>query len=400
MFDNLLNQNVEELLISDIVHNNLPNSLLFSGPVSSGKFTCALELARVLSCRAAVKGEWTCTCSSCLKHKALVSNDLIIAGPKDTTLEIAAARKTLLSAAYNNASYLPAVRYLFVRAVRKLTARFNPVLWQNDDKIGKISGFTSVIDEILEELDPLRPMLPIEQLEKLSETLLDKCIKLESGYMYDSLPISQMRNISTWARYTISEGKKLVVLENADRMLESVRNAVLKILEEPPEGTIFVLTTARRSAIIPTILSRVRTYNFVERTPEQKQDVVKRLFHVEASSVDEYLNEFLPVEPKVIQDCAMTFWNKLTTGKNVDVAGMVKECGNFDPRVLLRVFFNTLFQYQRRFLSGIQNAPAQSGTTERLAYISNAIREAYENITIYNQSPVASLENLATKFLR
>ena len=50
MFDNLLYQNASSLLRGDIINNRLPGAILLSGPASSGKLTCALEIARILSC--------------------------------------------------------------------------------------------------------------------------------------------------------------------------------------------------------------------------------------------------------------------------------------------------------------------------------------------------------------
>ena len=50
MFDNLLYQNASSLLKDDILNNRLPGAILLSGPVASGKLTCALEIARILSC--------------------------------------------------------------------------------------------------------------------------------------------------------------------------------------------------------------------------------------------------------------------------------------------------------------------------------------------------------------
>lgn len=399
MFDNLLYQNAGNVLISDIKHNRLPNSLLFSGSISSGKLTAALELARVLSCRNTPKGEWTCNCPSCLKHKSLVSPDVLIAGPRDCTLEISAAKKVLLEAVANKAPYIMAVRYLFVRSVRKLTSRFNPVLWENDDKLSKISVYTPAIDELLEEIDPLRPMLELEKLEKITEQILTQCTKLESSFMYDSIPVAQMRNISSWARFTVPEGKKVIVLENADRMLESVRNALLKILEEPPEATIFILTTAHKSSIIPTILSRVRTYSFNDRTAEHQTEVVSRVFHAECSGIDEYLMRFLPVDPKTIQKLAVEYWDSLMNGKIPDVSAIVKQAAGFDPRVLLRLFFSVLFQYQRKSLQNNKSAIDNSAKNERYIFYSKAIKESFEHITIFNQSPASSLESLATKLL-
>ena len=43
------------------------------------------------------------------------------------------------------------------------------------------------------------------------------------------------------------EGKKTIIIENADRMQTSVRNALLKILEEPPEDC--VLSSANPESV-------------------------------------------------------------------------------------------------------------------------------------------------------
>lgn len=91
MFENVLYQNAVDQLIQAIENKDLPQSLLFFGPSSSAKLTTALELARVLSCKAAVKGEWLCSCSSCAQHKLLVHQNLLLLGPRETSLEIAAS---------------------------------------------------------------------------------------------------------------------------------------------------------------------------------------------------------------------------------------------------------------------------------------------------------------------
>lgn len=56
MFDNLLYQPAGVQLASDLTNNILPGAMLFSGNISSGKLTCALELARILSCTGQIKG--------------------------------------------------------------------------------------------------------------------------------------------------------------------------------------------------------------------------------------------------------------------------------------------------------------------------------------------------------
>lgn len=78
MFENLLFQPASQQLSKDICQGQLPNALLFVGPAASGKLTCALELARVLACRARPAGAWQCDCDSCLRHKSLVSTSVLL----------------------------------------------------------------------------------------------------------------------------------------------------------------------------------------------------------------------------------------------------------------------------------------------------------------------------------
>ena len=118
MFDNILFQNAGLLLEEAVTNVILPGAVLFSGPSSSGKLSAALELARVLSCRAEKKGEWTCSCISCRQHKSLASSDVLLAGHRDCSCEIAAAKHALYEAVKVNAPYVPAVRYLFIRSIR------------------------------------------------------------------------------------------------------------------------------------------------------------------------------------------------------------------------------------------------------------------------------------------
>ena len=152
MFENLVNQEAGKMLRADIKHNRLPGAVLFSGPEASGKLTAALETARILSCHQAPQGEWLCTCPSCLQHKSLICSNLMLMGPRDCTLEISAAAKTFTEAHFINAKYIDAARYLFLRSVRKLTLRFNGILWEGDYNLNKIG---SLIEEINENLEPL-----------------------------------------------------------------------------------------------------------------------------------------------------------------------------------------------------------------------------------------------------
>ncbi len=54
----------------------------------------------------------------------------------------------------------------------------------------------------------------------------------------------------------LEEPYKIVVIADADRMTPAAANSILKMLEEPPQNWIFILTASDSSRLLPTILSR------------------------------------------------------------------------------------------------------------------------------------------------
>ena len=386
MYENLVHQNVAKNLSGDIKNGIFPGAVLFSGPQSCGKLSAALETARILSCHQPNAGKWTCECYNCRQHKALTFSNLMLLGPRDCSLEISAAKKTFLDAVQNHSSFLNATHYLFVRSIRKLTLRFNGILWQGDKNINKIGNIIEEINENLEQVDVDRSIPPFENLDKICSNLEKLCLKLENEFLYDSIPINQIRNLEEWAYKKSEDGKKTIILENSDRMSQNVRNALLKILEEPPEDCVFILLTSNRNAIMQTILSRVRTYSFVERTIEQQRDVISRVFHTNAENItiNDYLQTFLPVHPDVIYQEAKSFYEAICNRKIPDISQLIQKCGNFSPRIELRLFLSYLAGFQKKMIYSQAGCEVASECLK--LYVS-----CWENITLYNQNISAAL---------
>ena len=389
MFENLVNQEAGKLLAADIRHNRLPGAILFSGSEASGKLTAALETARILSCHENPQGKWLCECPSCLQHKSLICSNLMLMGPRDCSLEISAAAKTFTDAHFINAKFIDAARYLFLRSVRKLTLRFNGILWEGDSSLNKIGSLIEEINENLEVLDFPRELPDITEVKKICEEISKLCIKLEEDFLYDSIPINQVRNMEAWAHIKTEEGRKTVIIENADRMQTSVRNALLKILEEPPEDVVFILLTSKRNAIMQTILSRVRTYNFADRTLNQQQEVIQRVFHNDDfnGSINDYLLTYLPVTPSEIKGQARVFYNSVANRQICNIEEIVKKCEKFNPRIELRLFLSNIAAFTKPLLN------SQTGT-EAAAQTMQLLRNCSDNITLYNRSPASALEIL------
>ncbi len=61
---------------------------------------------------------------------------------------------------------------------------------------------------------------------------------------------------------SLEGGRKVCVILGADKLNRTTGNRLLKILEEPPAGVHFILTTERLSSVLPTITSRSSVVRF------------------------------------------------------------------------------------------------------------------------------------------
>jgi len=272
VFENILNQTeIVSLLKEDIDTKKLPASLLFYGDDYSAKLTTALELARVLSCEK--DGAWGCNCTSCEKHRLLDNTSTIMLGSRYFIEEIEAFADVLRRNRQQTS------QYQFIRAVRKLTRRFDQQIWEGQEK--KLKGLDQYLEKIEIILDSIYPGTPLPNEKKLEKLLTDTvkiCKKIDEFLNSDNIPIDQIRNITYWAHTTFTGFAKVIIIEGADRMGEASKNALLKIIEEPPPHVYFILITTRKNKIIPTILSRVRPYNFKTRTEDEEAYILNRIF--------------------------------------------------------------------------------------------------------------------------
>lgn len=178
-------------------------------------------------------------------------------------------------------------------------------------------------------------------------------------------------------------------------MIEAARNALLKILEEPPKDTVFILLTNRRNAVMPTILSRVRTYSFATRTFEEQNQVLSRAFHTEKNdiTINDYLKSFLPVTPDALYLEACNFIKGISTFNYPDIQVLVKRAQNFTPKVELKIFLNKILEVLRPLLRNPKG-------TEVYSQIVKEIQSCYDHVNLYNQSVTSSLELLLRDLTR
>lgn len=86
---------------------------------------------------------------------------------------------------------------------------------------------------------------------------------------------------------------KAVILEDAQLLTNEAQNAMLKILEEPPEQTLLILSADTKESFLPTILSRCKVIELenegIKLTTRERNDITEFIENLETMSVGEKL---------------------------------------------------------------------------------------------------------------
>ena len=82
--------------------------------------------------------------------------------------------------------------------------------------------------------------------------------------------VSQVKAMRTEIFNTsLSAEGRAVLLYHVERMNEESANALLKVMEEPPEGVLFLLTADSLAGVLPTIRSRCVSFAVAPVSPEE-----------------------------------------------------------------------------------------------------------------------------------
>ena len=85
-------------------------------------------------------------------------------------------------------------------------------------------------------------------------------------------------------------GKKVAVIYDAHQMNLAASNALLKILEEPPNDSVIILTTSDLSNLLPTIKSRSRLESFPKPSYEDATSYLKSINKYDLSPFLQFYN--------------------------------------------------------------------------------------------------------------
>jgi DNA polymerase-3 subunit gamma/tau len=99
----------------------------------------------------------------------------------------------------------------------------------------------------------------------------DNCVAIASGRSLDVIEIDAASNrgiddikeLREAVKYAPAQGRyKVYIVDEVHQLSKDAFNALLKTLEEPPRGVVFVLATTEPHKILATILSRCQRFDF------------------------------------------------------------------------------------------------------------------------------------------
>lgn len=198
---------VKEKLAAAVNNKHLAHAFLFSGKEGVGKLALAIAFAQYISCTDKQKVDSCGKCPSCIKYQAFSHPDLHFVFPvfkKRPDQEV-------VSMDFANEWYN--------------TVQSNPYI---------------TINEWMAKITP------------------DSGTKRHHGYIYREEGRSIVKELSL---ATYESEYKIMIVWQADKMNPNCANALLKMIEEPPEKTVIILVTAAPEKIIDTIRSRTQIVN-------------------------------------------------------------------------------------------------------------------------------------------
>ncbi|MDA3818817.1 MAG: DNA polymerase III subunit delta' [Prolixibacteraceae bacterium] len=221
-------QAIKKRLIDGVNENRISHALLFSGPEGVGKLAMAIAYAQFINCPDRTDTDSCGTCPSCKKFKKLIHPDLHFVFPVVKTPKF----KSPVSD-----NYISQWREKVIS-----NPYFNLNMWYKAIDVENAQG---------------------------------------SIYVHESSEIIRKLNLKTF-----ESEYKIMIIWMAERMNVQCANKLLKMIEEPPPKTLFVLITENEEQILPTIRSRTQLIKFTGIDSEAMTEAVAEIPQSEGKNID------------------------------------------------------------------------------------------------------------------
>ena len=159
----------------------------------------------------------------------------------------------------------------------------------------------------------------------------------------DKTSINDIRDLIEFSRYGPTSSKyKIFIIDEVHQISSSAFNALLKILEEPPNYLKFILATTEIKKVPVTIVSRCQRFDLSRVKSEDLFQFIKKVKDKENGNVsDEALKLIVKISEGSVRD-ALSLLDRgllsLNKNKELDLSEAQKIFGYFDKSQLIEMF--------------------------------------------------------------
>lgn len=99
----------------------------------------------------------------------------------------------------------------------------------------------------------------------------------DDGRLRRDIDVDSVRDLNGFLRMTSSEGGwRVAIVDSADEMNANAANALLKVLEEPPDRAVLLLVSHAPGRLLPTIRSRCRRLSLTPLRDSEVENLLSR----------------------------------------------------------------------------------------------------------------------------
>ncbi len=262
-------QDVKQHLIQTVKENRISHAQLFLSCDGSGALGLAIAYAQYINCLSKTETDSCGTCSSCRKYERYIHPDLHFSYPFFASKDVRVAVDVLEE-------------------------------WR-----------TMLLQDPYVDMNSWRARLNAENKQA-------------------NINIAECHDIIKKLSYKAFEAETKVLIMWLPEYLDRGANALLKIIEEPPEKTLFILVANQQEQILSTLLSRTQITKIPKLSDEDVQQYLqeKHLLSVEQAAEYSFLADGNLIEARLLVDNesnnnAELFAEWLRMGFKGDVLGMM-----------------------------------------------------------------------------
>lgn len=223
-------EDIKKKLIQSVRDNRVAHAQLFLGPEGTGKLALAIAYAQYINCANRGENDSCGVCPSCKKFNSLVHPDLHFIFPSTTN-------KTIKKEPESD---------LFLTEWREYLRQCECYV--------RLSDWYSALE--------------VEN-------------KQGAINVRDAATIIRKLNLKTYeAEY------KIAIIWMAEKLNIQAANKLLKLLEEPPEKTIFILISENQDELLSTISSRTQMVKIPKISIEEVKTALKQKYNCDANLID------------------------------------------------------------------------------------------------------------------